>query len=245
MQNIINNNYAVMKTFDDHFDGLLKGYLSKDEATTINQNHKPSRYLNSSKIIEKVAIIGIVNMNGGFAYIFNKAHNSADTDKVITCGKYEDLMNCYVYSSISVNEKYTDSLVEEYHERGGKIYDYHEYKDLFLRPEQKKRCRNYRNSIIDQVLKHGFREVGKLKWSNGDIIIRQIDHTTSRIKYEYNKQPLDLNYQLDRKILLNSLFSKTCEYVNRLDEHKFCVRNTGKSSYLFSAFTIEFNIKDS
>jgi hypothetical protein len=228
MEDIINNNYSVIRLFDDRNDGYVKSNLSHKEAIDLkNKLQRNNRgYLKRYDIKLDVAIIGIVEFNKDFAYIFNYIPDSSNsTNKVvITCKTYEELMDCYVYASKYIDSDLFDKLNKEYTRRGGEVFKYHGYEDKILSPERKSRRREFRNNIVENIFKHGFKEVGKLKWSNGNITIKQSDISRMSINYESNVHPMDLNISINDRIMINSLFSPVCEYASRLSENTICVR---------------------
>lgn len=245
-KNIINNNYAVQRNFDSIYDGLASPkYLSKDEALNTIQNLKKT-YLTSFKVISHLAIIGIVKFNSGEAYIFNRKLN--DNEKTgdtiyITCDDYEELMKCYVFHSEYINSNILDSLKKEYFNRGGSFFEeYHSFEDVMLHPERELRKKAFRNEIIYHIIKHGFREVGKNKWSNGNIIIRQINVQKINGNYHHCKSHLDLDLHLKYKIYLGSIFSKYAVSFNQLSEKYFCVpcQKNIEQRYCFIPFEILF-----
>lgn len=243
---IINNNYAIQSVFDDIPEGFVTAkFLSKQEAE-IELKAKKRGYLTSYRIVNHLAIIGIVPFNKGEAYIFNKKLPPALSDDTVTvtANVYETLMDCYVYHSEYISKKLLDSLISEYYKRGGVIYDtYHSFEELELRKERNIRKREYRNDIVfNSIFKHGFREIGKNKWTNGSVIIKQKRTQKSVIGYPYCYSHCDLETSDNNKVLIGSIFGKYYDHINQHSNNSFgivCHENNRKS-YNFAYFEVAF-----
>jgi len=244
MDKIINNNWTVIRYFDDVPEGFAcPKYLSKEDA----ELHLPKNgHLTSYAVFEHVSILGIIPFNEHKAYIFNKLPTEKCNDAItITAGTYENLMNCYVFQSYEISKKQGDELEIEYYKRGGKLYsDYHDFKNEVLRPEQKRRQKEFRNELIESFFKHNFREIGKKKWANNDgVIIKEINVQHSSSRYSYIKNYLDIDYKY--KLYISALFSKYLKDVRQFEENKFCVPclKNSTQTYKFVCFDVEFNKK--
>ncbi len=245
-KNIINNNFAVQRNFDSVYDGLASPkYLSKNEALNMFRDLKQT-YLTSFKVISHLAIIGIVKFNSGEAYVFNrKLHDSDKTGDTtyITCENYEELMNCYVFHSEIVNSKLLNTLKTEYYNRNGSFFEkYHDFEDNILRPERILRKHEFRNEIVEHIIKHDFREIGKNKWSNGNVVIKHTDFQKSSLKYPHCKGHLDVNLNINYKLYLGSIFSKYAVSFNQLSDKYFCIPcvKNEKQRYCFVPFEVTF-----
>lgn len=243
---IISNNYAVQSVFDDIPEGFASSkFLSRDEAEDKLKTKKQG-YLTSYRIIEHLAIVGIVPFNSGVSYIFNKKLPVCITDDAvtITADMYENLMDCYVFHSEFISKELLDSLIAEYCKRGGVVYSkYHSFEELELRKVRNKRKREYRNKIVfDSVFKHGFREVGKNKWSNGSITIKQKRTQKSVIGYPHQKNHCDLFATQEIKMTLGSIFGKFYSHINQHSDNTFgIVCSTNDSHhYNFAYFEVAF-----
>lgn len=242
---IINNNYALQSVFDDIPEGIIGcKYLSINEAK-INLRRRKGGYLTSYNIVEHLAIVGIVPFNKGIAYIFNKELPACCTgDAVeITQNTYESLMNCYVFCSGLISLELLDNLISEYKKRGGIVYDtYHSFEKLELRKARSKRKIIYRNEIVfDSIFKHGFREIGKNKWSDGCVIIQQKQIQRSVLGCHSCNSHCYLQTSLKNKMLIGSVFAKYYAHINQHTEHSFGVvcRTKDDRSYNFAYFEVE------
>jgi len=243
---IIHNNYAIQSVFDDVSEGYVTSkFLSKHEAESKLKTKKRG-YLTKYRIVNHLAIIGIVPFNKGLAYIFNKKLPPALSDDTITvtANVYENLMNCYVYHSDYISKELLDSLVSEYHKRGGVIYNYyHSFEELELRKERNLRKREYRNDIVfNSIFKHGFREIGKNKWTNGSVIIKQKITQKFVIGYPYCYSHCDLETSDNNKVLIGSIFGKYYNHINQHSNNSFgivCYEKKRKS-YNFAYFEVTF-----
>lgn len=245
---IIKNNYGVISFFDDVAEGSVSSkFLSKEEATLeAFKKNRNSGHLTLFRVVENVAIIGIIPVNGRLAYIFNKEVKCFNSeDKInITSGVYEDLMNCYVFRSTKISESYLNELKEDYFNRGGFVYSkYRSFEDLVLRPDREFRKEIYINDIIfNSIFKHGFREVRKKRWSNGEICIRQKQIQRLSVNYPSYLNHAEFEIQISKKMFLGSLFGKYYERINQLDENKFGVVCSERklNKYNFAYFEVEF-----
>lgn len=246
---IINDNYAVQSSFDDVSEGLTSSkHLSKAKANEILKTKKRG-CLTSYNVVECLAVVGIVPFNSGLAYVFNKALPTGNIEDPfsITGNTYESLMGCYVYSSQVINKKILDNLTTEYHKRGGVIYeDYHSFENLELRKDRQSRQVEYRNNIVfNSIFKHGFKETGKNKWSDGSVTIKQKDVQRSVMKYTSVKTHTELYVTLDKMMLIGSVFAPFLQGVNQLSKESFgivCNKISGHK-YYFTYFEIEFTRK--
>ncbi|NQY30341.1 MAG: hypothetical protein HRT69_12820 [Flavobacteriaceae bacterium] len=241
---IINNNFAVQSVFDDVSEGLCsEKHLSEKEANKLHKNKKTS-YQTNYGVVKCLAIVGIVPFNKHLAYVFNKQlPNSESSDNIsITSGEYEELMDCYVYRSSRISENQLEKLEKEYYKRGGVVYpNYRSFEDLILRKVRKYRNNEFINGIVfDSIFKHGFREVGKKKWSNGEITIRRKQIQCSSISYPSHLKHTELNTSFKNMTLIGSIFGKDYTHINQLKEDVFGVICSTKnsSSYNFGYFEV-------
>ena len=241
---IINNNYAVQSVFDDVSEGLVsKKHLSEAKAKELKTNKKIG-HLTNYRVVNCVAIIGIVPFNKGLAYVFNKHfYDTESLDKIsITSGIYEDLMDCYVYGSSRISKKHLETLEKEYYKRGGVVYpDYHSFEELILQKVRKFRNNEFINGIVfDSIFKHGFREVGNKKWSNGEVKIKREQIQCSSISYPSHLKHTELNTSFKNMILIGSIFGKDYTHINQLKENVFGVICSSKNSsrYNFAYFEV-------
>lgn len=243
-KSIIKDNYAVVSVFDDISEGVVsKKHLSKNEAEVFKRNQKRG-YFKNFMIIESFAIIGIVKFNSGEAYVFNKElPYSEATDKIqITSASYESLMDCYVFCSTRISFKLLEKLKNEYYSRKGFFYpEYHAYENLILKPERNSRNKEFIIEIIfDSIYKHGFREVGKKRWSNGKTTIKQKEIQRFSTSFPSHLQHTELNDSIENKSLIGSIFGKYYTHINQLEENCFGVVCSGPKNerYLFSYFEV-------
>lgn len=245
-EDIINNNYAVQQYFDNVPEGIfIEMYLSMDKAKEVLSKTKRTHFT-SYGIVHKLAIIGVVPFNDGVAYVFNKELPQSDaTDhRIVTAETFERLMDCYVFTSQFISAELLDRLVDEYKRRGGMVYeDYHSFDRIELRKVRKKRRREYRDRIVfESIFKHGFREVGKQKWSNGDVIIREKQMQRSSTKYPAVKHHTKLEVPIYRMMLIGSIFGRYTIGINQLNDNLFGIvcNKENSSKYHFTYFEIEF-----
>ena len=247
VHDIIYNNYMVQRNFDDMHDGYLNSeYLSKEEAEKLkNQKRKP-RYLTGYRVVKRLAIVGVVPFNNKHAYIFNKPlpRSEEDDNVTITSREFEELMNCYVFTSLRISKRLLDNLISVYEKRGGIVFEkYHSFENLAIRPEREKRQKLFRNTIVyDSIFKHGFVEVGKNRWSNGLIKIQESE--TQRVSVEYPRcnSHMDVKTNLSNRIAMGSIFGRFYKHINQLDSNTFgVVCNTNDSrTYHFTYFEVTF-----
>ena len=244
---IVKNNYAVISVFDDVAEGLSsKRYLTEKNAKTICSNKKRG-YLTSYRVIERVAIIGIVPFNDELAYIFNKPYTiGEETDNItITSHVYDGLIDCYVYRNSRMSKRHLDLLVKEYKSRGGIVFPtYHSYEQLILKEDREERIKEYVNEIVfESIFKHGFREVGKRKWANGSVVIKQHSIQKGSMKYPNNIKHTEMEVCYEDRLLIGSIFGKYYNHINQLGISVFgiiCKTDIGRS-YEFAYFEIYLN----
>jgi len=218
---IINCNYSVIKTFDGHFDGYVSKYNTKCEAELIRQEKVNSKgYLSGCSIVHNLAIVGDVDFNGGSAYIFNrKFSQTKDETESITAGFFDELKECYVFSSMLISSKELKLLISEYYKRGGyKFKKYHDYENEIFKPIRINEKQHFRNEIVENIFKHQYRETKKLTWTNGNIKIKQVTHNCISLKQPLVKTIMDLDVDINYKIELNSIFGNYFREVNVLND---------------------------
>lgn len=250
MKDILYNNYSVQESFDSVPSTIRRGYLSKTKALEICRS-KRGKWKTSYRAVEHISILGIVPFNDGFAYVFNQKPPVCydDSKRITTTGEvFEELMNCYVYTSISIDKTLLESLISEYKERGGKIYEsYQSYNTEVLNPIRQERRHEYRTQIVETIFKHNFREEKNRKWENESAIIQEIDHGRLSLKYGSFKSHTDLETSLQNRMLIGSIFGEYKHYtnlsgcINQLSENEFCIRcNKPNKRYNFCCFLIKF-----
>jgi hypothetical protein len=243
---IINNNYIVQRFFDDHNDGFVGGkYLSKKQAMDLLKTTRAKGHVRYD-VVERLAIIGIVPFNNTLAYVFNqKLNDFGSKDKIrITCNDYEGLMDCYVFAGESIDKKSLLALVNEYHNRGGLIYNkYHSFNDEKLCKFRRQRQQKYRDNIVyNSIFKHGFREIKKNTWGDGAVVITTKDCTTINMHYPSHNTHTSLNVCKARMMMIGSIFGPFMTMVNQLSGDTFGITCGRKPSndYYFTRFEIKF-----
>lgn len=244
--NIINNNYTVQRTWDDMPDGFVGGRMLSKKEALVKLNTMTRSRLTYYKVVEHLSIVGIVPFNKGEAYVFNKKPPvyRGMNGEVITCDTYESLMSCYVFHSEIIDPDLLKRLKNEYYERGGYDYPkYHAFEDMELSKVRQQRKREYRNEIVfGSIFKHGFREVGKNKWSYGVITVKQKLYQRSSIHYPYVKSHTELHVGREKMMYIGSIFGAYLTSVNQLSKNVFgipCGRSTS-APYNFVYFEIDF-----
>lgn len=249
--NIINDNFAVCSYFDNVSEGFVsRKYLSKEIADEILKTKK-NTFLYTHRVVEHVSIIGIVPFNSTKAYVFNYLPTTKvnTNDRIeITAKTFEELMNCYVFQHNEISKKELEILEDDYYKRGGKIYDdYRAFENEILKKERKKRKKQFRNELVENIIKHGFRETGRNKWSNGQgVIVREKYIKRISHKYKPNKNHADLDIDFYWKLYIGALFSKYLTDVHQLSENVFCIpcNKNNTQRYHFTYFEIEFTTQN-
>ncbi|AGO49598.1 hypothetical protein Phi4:1_gp185 [Cellulophaga phage phi4:1] len=248
MNTIKENNYRVVRYFDDNFDGFVgEKHLSKSDAEELaNKYRKGSKYLTTFSVKEQVAILGIQKFNDGKAYIFNRIPEKAENGNVcITAESYESLMDCFVFCSYQMHEKKLENLEKEYYARGGIFYDtYQGYKEEVLNPEKDKRRNEFRVELIEKLLKHNFREVGKQKYYNEElgITVQQVDTNRVSLSHPHCKKHEDIeNIGFFNRMFLGSMFSEYTDDYRQLTPNLFnipCQKDNKGYTHLVFEVTI-------
>lgn len=243
---IINCNYSVINTFDDHYDGCIGKYKTEDEAKSIRYGRGKRRkgYLPGCIVVYNQAIVGEVDFNGHSAYVFNyfyKTQQTNDDCELITAGAFDELKECYVFSSMLFSSSQLKKLVNEYHYRGGyKFKKYHDYENDILIPIRISRQQEFRAEIVEHIFKHQYQETKKLTWRNGKIKIKQVPHNRSSLKQPFVKTIMDLDVDIDYKIELSSIFGSYYDGVNILNDNVICIPCRSKiNTHSFIVFTVE------
>jgi hypothetical protein len=243
---IINCNYSVINTFDDHYDGYIGKYKTKDEAESIRHERGKRRngYLTGCNIVHNQAIVGDVDFNGKSAYVFNYFYKNQQTNddcELITAGSFDELKECYVFSSMLFSSKELKRLVDEYHNRGGyKFEKYHDYENDIFKPVRISKKQEFRTEIVEHIFKHQYQETKKLTWSNGKIKIKQVPNNCSSLKQHLVKTIMDLDVDIDYKIELNSIFGNYYNAVNILNNDIVSIPCRSKiNTHSFVVFTVE------
>lgn len=170
-------------------------------------------------------IIGKVKFNDSLAFVFEKPitsiSNSSNNECYITLACIDELTKCYVYNAGRCSsEEYNKWINTDV-----PIYEYYEFEKKIIKPIKEAIQREYRISIVEKIFKNGFREVGKYKFRNEyGLTIKIVDITYASLDFGCVKDILDLDIPYIHKAVLNSIFCKSMEYCNILNENKFCIR---------------------
>lgn len=240
---MIKNNYCVVKYFDNHEDGLAsKKFLTKDEAERIKKSFKEQPYI-SFGVVEHLSIVGIIPFNHRFAYIFNKKLpvHEGDDCITITSETYEELMNCYVFTSYKISKSLLQNLINEYHERGGVTYSkYHDFENNVLKEDRKNRQLLFKGEIVKSFESHGLKQESENTWIGLGIVVTRTQSNRRNAKYDTAKNHLGLDIDLGRKILLGSIFGLFVQEISQLSNSDFTVVCNKKESYHFNCFNVSF-----
>lgn len=251
MENIRNRVFAVERYFDNVFDGYYSPkYLTKEEAVKQlkEANQIRSRYYSYS-VKKHLAILGIVKFNEGKAYVFNINPNISYDQKdliKITGGNFEELMNCYVYRGLMFPKNKLKKLEEDYYNNGGVFFEkYHDYEKKVLNKIREHRQKEFRNTIVEDIFKHNFREIKKNTWSNkSGVIIKQTKFQRLSVNHSSFENIMDIDCKNhNEKVLINSIFSKHVKNINQIGEKNFCIpcNTNDRRDYHFTCFEIKLN----